>query len=438
MTIGRTILITALGVVVLVGLHLSIAEPSPFEQGLPKPLEEPERQDSIAESSSCDLKTKVDEAMTMLSSATPQLGKKRYSWTETRNGRRIRRTDYEKEFALVALLVDTCENEMLTITKRGDKIIAPEDWVISAVERENGITFNHWNTEYSCRKNDSGCVIVGNVEPFKKSDVSTRRIRTADGLWKVVSTETRGTDYRMYVPYSRDLHSHELVREGQWYLTGLVDRAFDELRTENISSGVFPGKFVADLDVWTPEMFERLPLIEQMDLGEFLVEPERTSERVYVLFGTNGKRAFGYTCSSASACGAMQFTDNGRQGTYSTIRKHYPEAKLIRDFTAGAADHFNSMQAAILLHHDNLGAFKEALTQKQFEALLADHQFLEEALASAYNTGTGRTIAVLRAHFSAPDDEWTDARGSGRNDRLLTETKGYIVKLRWLFEHEAD
>ena len=95
------------------------------------------------------------------------------------------------------------------------------------------------------------------------------------------------------------------------------------------------------------------------------------------------------------------------------------------------------MQAAILLHDNNLAYFKKSLTPKQFDVLVLDRQFMEETLASAYNTGAGRTGAVLRAHFGKPDGEWTDAQGSGRNSHLLTETKGYIVKLRWLFEQET-
>lgn len=437
MTIGRTILSTVVGVIALVAIHRGIAEPSILMQDLPTPLEDPERDVSLVESSTCDLSDKIAEAMTTLSAATPKLGTKKFSWTETRNGRRLRRSDYEKEFALVVLHIDTCENELVTITKRGGNITAPEGWVIAPVERSNGILFNHWNTEYSCEKDGNRCVVVGNVEPFKKSEVSTRRIRTADGLWKVVPTETRGIDYRMYVPYSQDLHSHELVREGQWYLSALVDKALDELRRKQVPSRAFPGELVADLDVWAPEIFERLPLIEQMDMGEFLLEPERVSERVYILFGGNEKRAFGYTCSSASACGAMQFTDNGRQGTYSTIRKRYPSAELIRDFGTGARDHLNSMQAAILLHDNNLAYFRESLAPQQFDVLVLDRQFMEETLASAYNTGAGRTAAVLYAHFGKPDGEWTDAKGRGRSSQLLTETKGYIVKLRWLFEQES-
>jgi hypothetical protein len=167
-----------------------------------------------------------------------------------------------------------------------------------------------------------------------------------------------------------------------------------------------------------------------MDLSEFLLDPTWTTERVYALIGANRERTAAYTCNTASACGLMQFTP----ATYALMVKTYPKAKLVKKFLDGARDPLNATKAAFLLHEYNLSLFKKQLPANAFTALVADPALLEEALSSAYNTGAARVIAVLKAYNANAQKfaDWTDAQGTGTKQKLVTETKGYIAKLRFV------
>lgn len=440
MTNGAKIFITALGIIVLLALRQSVAEPRIIVQ-VPTPRQAPERGPSIAEVSHCDLVEKTGEAFTMLSTATPKVGTKQYYWREDRNGNVEPRLSVEREIAMVLLRLDTCENNQITVSVQGDKIVAPDGYDIRPVRRDNGILMNRWNTEFKARcpgmdGKPVDCVVLANVEPDNKSIVTNRSIYTASGLWTTVPTQVRGTEFRTYAPYSRDVHSYELVQAGKEYLQELFEGACAALSEKHVRGEAYQNREICDYPSFTEEMFERLVLVEGAGMGEFIVEDERTMERVYVIFGMNGKRAYVYTCSEADACGALQFIP----ATYQHIRDKYGPADLIEDFTEGTRSHLNIAQAAILLHADNLAIFKRYLTTEQYEELLADPRLLEEALAASYNTGATRTVNVLRAHFQRTDRsdvEWADAVAGGKYGNLLPETLGYIAKLRFLFDWDG-
>lgn len=441
MTNSTRVFIIALGVVVLVALRQSVAEPRIVLQIVPTPEQAPERGPSIAETSQCNLVAKTQEAFTMLSTATPQISSKVYRWTENRVGHIETHSMRGREMAMVLLNVETCENNLITVNVRGDRIDAPEGYALRPVQRDNGIVMNRWNTEFkaTCPGADGSpndCVVLANVEPDEKNTVTERSIYTANGLWTTIPTQVRGIEFRTYAPYSRDVHSYELVREGKENIQSLFTDACAELQRKVVRAEAYPERDICDYPLFTLDMFEHLVLVEGAGMGEFIKESERTMERVYVIFGMNDKRAYIYTCSHADACGALQYTP----GTYRHIRTKYPEAALFEDFTKGVRDHLNIAQAAILLHADNLGAIKRALSTEQYEEFLSDGRLVEEVLAASYNTGVVRSINVLQEHFRRSDRsdvEWADAITSGRYGILLPETLGYIAKLRFLFDWEG-
>ncbi|HXV26858.1 MAG TPA: hypothetical protein VD862_02465 [Candidatus Paceibacterota bacterium] len=413
-----------------------VAEPEPAEPEIVEiPLSSRDFSDLIAVAPEvraqprlCWMPDKIAEAKSMLSGVTLHVGTDPIRYTETRNGVRRTYREPEKEYALAVLHRDSCEIEIISAFKRGADLVPPEGWDIEVVERSNGIRWNLWNTEFRIVE-PANAVVIGNVEPFARNVTSSRRVRTATGATKLVRSTTRSVEYRQYVPYSRDLHSDLLVEIGEEYLQDLVARAYALLRERKVPSRAVPGTDVADLPYLTPVMFERLPLIEQMDLAEFLFENERVVERVHVLFATNLQDAFALTCSSAGACGPYQFTDNGRKGTYTTIRERYPAARLNRDFTGGARDHLNVAMAAVLLHDNNL----KLLVDTFGESILKDPR-LEEYLAALYNASPARVIPAIRTALAKKSADWSVHLPS----RIKQETGGYIVKLRYLQERDAE
>lgn len=347
-----------------------------------------------AQAVECNVSEQIVKAQQALESVQVTLGTKLYRYSEQRLGSIVKFNEPETQIALELLEPISCTMREIIITKRGNALIAPSGYDIGVVRRANGIQWNYWATEYVVRAPE-GWMVVANKYPVDDATI-------------------------IYTPYSSALGTPTLVQNGREYLDGLASRAYNELSAAGVKlSSVIHADFIA-----------RLAPIEHMDLGEFLLDPTWTIERIYALIGANREHTAAYTCNKASACGLMQFTP----GTYKLMVKQYPKAALIKTFADGARDPLNAMKAAFLLHEYNLATFKRNLTAKQFASLMADPELLEESLSSAYNTGATRTILVLRAYFTYPKKftDWAQAKGVGSKAKLVAETKGYITKLRYL------
>jgi hypothetical protein len=320
----------------------------------------------------------------------------------------------DTQIALELLNPQTCQLRQIQITKHDDELVAPSGYDIAVVERVNGLTWNYWATQYEVRE-PAGWLVAANAYPIEEQEKKKTTITTV-----------------IYTPYSDALNMPELVRAGRTYLTGLAQRAQQELRVSGVKSQSTPKTLIADMSELKPEFIARLVPIEHMDLDEFLLDPAWTTDRIFVLLGANRERTGAYTCNKANACGLMQFTP----GTYALMVAAYPAAKLNPDFVSGARDPLNAMKAAFVLHDYNLAQFKKGLAAQQFSALIGDAALLEESLSSAYNTGASRTVAVLKAYFANPQRvaDWVHARGVALKARLVAETKGYIAKLRYIRE----
>lgn len=357
-----------------------------------------------ASAAACDLVRRVGAAQRLLESAPVTMGTKNYRYVEYRAGKKVTFNEPEVQIALALLDPDICEVSSITITKRGDQLIAPEGYGIEVVKRANGIQWNYWATQYTVKKPE-GFMVLANKFPIETASI-------------------------VYTAYTDELNVPELVQSGRDYLDALASRAHDDLRLLAVPSLSVNGSLISEVPELQPQFIARLALIEHMDLGEFLLDPEWTSERILIVIGANRDRTAAYTCSKASACGLMQFTS----GTYALMVKTYPTAQLIPDFIEGARNPFNAMKAAFLLHDYNLSRFKRKLTVNQYTALIANTALVEESLSSAYNTGEGRTVLVLKAYFTNTKKfpDWVQAKGSLLKAKLVAETKGYISKLRYL------
>lgn len=370
---------------------------------------------------------KIIEAKNLLKDVSLTVGDKPIAYTETRytsvNGKLAPTVknfkEPEKQIALAVLNTQSGQIQIVTVTKRGSELIVPSGFNIDILQRPNGIIWNGWNTAYKINIPEHS-VVIANVYP---DETDTKVARKVKG--KTVYSTQRTIKYQLYSPYSPDLHSSELVKSGQDYTASVIEKAFNDLRVAGVKSRAISGKLVSDVFTYHADFFDRIPILEQTDLTEFQIDPQNTIERVKVIIGANQDQAFILTCNSSSACGWLQFTP----GTYANIVKSYPSAKLIKDFKTGAADHLNSMKAAILLYDENL----RGLILAHGKEIINDPK-LEEYLASSYNGAPRWVHKTLQASILSGIQDWIDALTS-KTGGLKDETKGYLVKLRYLQEH---
>jgi hypothetical protein len=336
-------------------------------------------------------------------------------------------TEQNKDIGMKIMNTNTGEIRIIKVAikveKDGIKLISPSGYQIDIVERASGIRWNRWNTLYKI-SNPTGWLVLKNKYPDVNEKTQKVTVKDNAGKKRTISKKFYTTEEFMYSPYSRELHTPELIEAGRNYLKSIVNSAMADLREYNVPSRSMENKMVADVSSLSPYFFARLPILEHTDMTEFIEDPRSSVERVLVLIGANKSVAFSKTGSKAGALGWVQFTKR----TYDTIRKSYPTAKLIIDFEVGAADHLNSMKAAILLYDYNLNDF----ARKHGKNILNDPR-LEEYLAAAYNGSPSRASLSLKASIVTNLSDWINALSSKRGG-LANETKGYMTKIRFLQE----
>ena len=322
----------------------------------------------------------------------------------------IVKNDPEREIALKLLNLKTCTTQIIKIKKRGGILVAPNGYEIEVYQRLSGLTWNAHNTYYSV-KNPTDTIVIRNVWPDIKYENHyiniTEKGRKKRKLVRVPVFDKN----KAYVPYSDNLRTNETIQKGIDDLKNIVTQAKKRLRDNNVISHAFPNKLVAD--IFPDNYYWRRPIIEQSDLGEFVIDPQNTIDRVFVILATNGSTAWSM-CNFASACGLYQFTG----GTYGTLVRKYSEANLIKDFKVGSVDHINSAMAAILLDDDNL----TDLIKKYGIKIYSDPN-RHEYIYAGYNGNPKWVFKSLNATLFK-GIEWTK--------HLKSETKGAMFKLRYL------
>ena len=329
----------------------------------------------------------------------------------------------EREVGLVLLNTNTGGLSMIKTTEKGDKLSVPSGYKIEYVERANGIIKNAWNTQRIVIE-PADTIVLLDVWPHFVTKKAPKNIKDKKGRVKTVYEPKKIVENVVYSPYSDGLRVSELVEAGPRHRKSDVQEAFDLLRARQVQSKAIPGNLINDLkNILKPEFFERLPLLEQADYTEFLFDPKKTLERVDVIIGANDENAYAPTCSKKGACGWVQYTRRTYEGDkkHKGIRQIYPDAQLISDFETGAADHVNSMMAAILLYDYNLAGYLREFGN----SILNDSDQLEEILASSYNGAPAHAHKSLNASILQGLDDWI-------TKYLKTETKEYMIKLRYI------
>jgi len=408
-----------LGALIIIRQHRSLAVTIEFSRF-------PEPQQAVF-----SLLDKILEEDQILNTLPLKVGDTEISYTEERISRdsngKIRRSilkrkDYEKEIALKLLNTSTGQTEIIKIIKKGKRLINPAGYLVEVVTRPSGITWNAWNTSYKVVEPANRVVIKNSYPAIKSLKKVTQTVTAKNGAKKkITKTVPNLVENIVYVPYSDDLKTLEIITKGQSDLRQIIQSARELLNQSSVYSKAVPEKLVTE--VLPAEYYLRRPIIEQSDLGEFVIDPKGMVDRFLVILGTNEKRAWSETCNKSGACGLYQFTDNGIFGTYRTVAKKYPPAQLIKDFQTGASDHVNSAMAAMLLDDLNLAE----LVKKYGNKILNDPK-LEEYLAASYNGAPRWVHKSLNATLGKSVAEW------GRH--LRSETKGFMTKLRYLINHD--
>jgi hypothetical protein len=151
----------------------------------------------------------------------------------------------------------------------------------------------------------------------------------------------------VYLPSTADTLDPKFVSGGQEFLLSTARQAIAELRLARAPSAAFPGALLAD--VVPPEVITTLAVIEQTDDADYIARQAETIDEVLSQYGLKREEAYRYSVSSASALGAMQFTDRKGNGTYSLVVRRCSGASLDPNFERGATNLRNAMKAAICL-----------------------------------------------------------------------------------------
>lgn len=357
-----------------------------------------------------NIEEKIAQCDTVLKDLNLSVGPKELDFHEDRIGRnekglvksRKKLSDHPRQIGLC--LLNTKNGDVSTvqietqILPEGLKISVPNGYLIDIPARSNGIRWNYWNTMYQVTSPEN-LVVIRNAFPIREGGVVKNFL---------------------YTPYTPDIHREELIAQGKQYVEKTVNQAFQNLGERKVPSRSYKGSNVASIPALKASFFRHLPLLEQGDLMEFVFDPRNTVERTLVLIGANKEVAFSKTCNGSNACGWIQFTPP----TYKSIRNTYKAAQLIPDFKTGAADHVNSMMSAILLYDYNLSDLI-----KKFGPNIAQDPRLEEYLAASYNGAPKWVHQSLSASLARGVSEWTS--------KLRSETKGFMVKLRYLNESQS-
>lgn len=185
----------------------------------------------------------------------------------------------------------------------------------------------------------------------------------------------------IYLPFTEDTFDPLFVEAGKDHLMDTARRAAQELREAQAPSIAYPGRLLAD--VIPPELVSMLAVIEQTDDTEYTNTGVGAFNQVLSQYGLKRDEAFRYSVSTASALGAMQFTNRRGNGTYSMVVRRCPAARIDPVFERGATNLFNSMKAAMCLLDIEISQMRADIRN----VYLDDPALLGIFAVAAYNGG---------------------------------------------------
>ena len=267
------------------------------------------------------------------------------------------------------------------------------------IQNDFRVDVNWWNNHNS----DLSIVKEGNTEQIENGDLVERKEET--GRFIVVGNkfsisnddlaypeDRTGIKYSdiVYVPYSSEIHTLELIELGRKFLVENTEEAFKELERLGVQSHSYSNLLA--IEAINKTFVKNLFITEQTDPALVFASSDngqRLAERVLVRLGANEHKTFRYTYSKTGALGLGQIMP----GTYGSIVKRYPEARLLKDVDIGRVDIVNGIKATVLVLDDHFATVvRNANKARRGLAILRAKTLeqVQEIMAAAYNGGPSK------------------------------------------------
>lgn len=194
-----------------------------------------------------------------------------------------------------------------------------------------------------------------------------------------------------YSPFAEEYATPEMVVYGDFFVRISLDAVFKKLEAKKVFSRAYPGKLVSEAH--HKNISYILLISEHCDHDEFDAwGAEFCVKKVLTTIALNEESVYP-TMNRSGAAGAMQITDNRKKikkdvykdGTYTMVRRAYPDAGLIPEFPKGAYDFENALMTEVLLWDYELSK----LPQWVRDAYTKDPRLVVLCLATAYHSGGG-------------------------------------------------
>jgi hypothetical protein len=344
-----------------------------------------------------DLISKIKEARAMLQGESVDLIKDVVGMRRIKVGRRKYQQVpimgiVERQMAIVVMDSKGDLQIVRAIKKekgKGFEVLTPG--VILSMRKANGI-----NSDIACIQPANGKVLA------VRYPVSNENNRFGSG-GEVIQA--------VYTPFSPEIRTEEVVKAGLKIQTDFINKAYDRLKSRDVTSAAFPPNKVTEV---IPKQILKVLLInEHIDPSLFKSEglARSLSEQVLTIIATNRDRAYAYSVSSAGARGLVQMIPS----TYALMLRKYPLAGLNPSYSSGMVDPVNAIMAQILLCDAD---WQSISRRKQIPK-----EQIGPYLAAAYNGGVGRVLSILG------DDEvgWMEEPDA---DHKPTKTVSYRVPVK--------
>lgn len=345
------------------------------------------------------LLAKLEEAKNLLRNSSPLKFREENIVTRLKNGKKLTSVKLSKKEISLAVLeletgqvfekrywldeedikkANTLRRTYLENTANLPKFM-PEN-----IEENFSITVNWWNnfnSDLSIAKSnsDKNYIVIANKFLMDNDSLAYAEDRTGAKYSDIV-----------YAPYSDAMHTVPFITAGQNFLNANVERAFKELEDGGIESKAFPGKTVTE--TITRTFIKNIFLTEQTDPREMFSSNDggqRLAERVFARLGMNKEKTFRYTVSKTGASGLGQIMP----GTYASIVKGYPKARLIKDIDIGRVDIVNAIKASALVFDDHLAIVVNKVNNSSKAKIIfakKSQDEIDEIRAAIYNGGPGK------------------------------------------------
>jgi hypothetical protein len=309
----------------------------------------------------------------------------------------------DKDIALAIL--DPSNNNIITTVGRlnGTSMVFPDPAVSVKLTYFNGV-----NSRFEVDQPSGGAVIA--VKYLISEEETGSKAAIEAGLSPVV-----------YVPYSQNLDSPEVIAYGQNYLNGVINTVAGQLY--GLPSHAIPGETITQ--AVPPSFIKALIYAEHSDTSSILNGNVQGSlDQMNILLALNGPDTYKYSVSNDgyASRGISQFV----KSTYESLVQRHPEAFLNPDYVAAMQDHVTSIKAMYLLLDDYAGDVRIKAAAGFDASRVFDYG------AASYNGGTTRVANAVNAF----GDSWNEDKSGSINavqsqvNSLTAQVKSLKLKVK--------